>query len=158
MRALADRLDRVLGRSDQARDRGVFQFRMVAHQPENGVRTILALGNRGVARALAFGFRHANLGRCDLQLVRRIFLGPFDLVARELSVHQRIQPLDPLSRLAIGDRLDLQRVHRAEFCDLVEGKRGVVDEPDGRRFRHQELLGHEYNPSHVPLRRGGAWM
>ena len=47
---------------------------------------------------------------------------------------------------AIGDAFDLKRVQFAEFRDLLEGERGVVDQPDGCRFGHENL-------SHVGLGR-----
>ncbi len=93
---------------------------MVAYQPENGVRTILSLGNGGVARALALGFRHTNLGLRKLQTVGRIALGPGDFLARQLAGADRVEALDALSGLAVGDRLDLKRVQLAELGDLVE--------------------------------------
>jgi hypothetical protein len=33
--------------------------------------------------------------------------------------------------LAVGDALDLERVQAGEVGDLLEGERGVVDQPDG---------------------------
>ena len=50
--ALADRLDGRLRRSDQPHDLAVLELRMVAHQPQDGVGTILAARHRRVARAL----------------------------------------------------------------------------------------------------------
>ena len=42
-----------------------------------------------------------------------------------------------LGGLAVGDRLHLERVQPAEVGDLLEGQRGVVDQPDGGRLGHQ---------------------
>ena len=41
----------------------------------------------------------------------------------------------------VGDRLDLEDVKAAEFGDLLERQRGVVDQPGGGRMGH-EGLGH----------------
>ena len=47
---------------------------------------------------------------------------------------------------AVGDRLHLERVELAEIGDLLEGQRGVLDQPDGGR------LGHQWNcRAHNPL-------
>ncbi|MFP3802412.1 hypothetical protein, partial [Paraburkholderia sp. SIMBA_027] len=35
------------------------------------------------------------------------------------------------------------------LCDLVERQRRVVNQPDGGRFRHKQLLSHGYSPSVV---------
>src|SRR6516162_8445609 len=40
--ALADRLDGRLGRADEPHDLRILELGMVAHQPEDGVRTVLA--------------------------------------------------------------------------------------------------------------------
>ena len=55
----------------------------------------------------------------------------------------RVETLDALGRFTVSDRLDLERVEFAERGDLVEAERGVVDEPDRGRLRHEKLLGHE---------------
>ncbi len=76
MRAVADRLDGRLGGADEAHDLRVLQLRMVAHQPEDGVRPVLALRHRRVARAAALHFRHPHLRLGDLHAVVRIGLAP----------------------------------------------------------------------------------
>ncbi|MNL67664.1 hypothetical protein D3C87_1922730 [compost metagenome] len=85
MGALADLLDRRLGGADKTGNLCVLQLGMVANQPENGVRAILALGDRRVARALALAIGNADLRLGKLELVVRIRLGTGDLVARQLS-------------------------------------------------------------------------
>jgi hypothetical protein len=70
------------------------------------------------------------------QLVRRIGLGPGDLVFGELVVGHRVETLHALGDLAIGDPLHLELVQAAEIGDLLEGKRRVVDEPNGGGLRH----------------------
>ncbi|MNV83848.1 hypothetical protein D3C71_1776750 [compost metagenome] len=90
MGALADLLDRRFGGADKAGNLCVLQLGMVANQPENGVRTILALGDRRVARALALAIGNADFRLRKLQLVVRISLGAGDLVARQLSGSDRI--------------------------------------------------------------------
>jgi hypothetical protein len=142
VRAVADLLDRVLGRADQARDLRVLQFRMVAHQPQDRVRAVLALGDRRVARALLAQFRHHVFRLRDLQLVVRIAFGLGDFLARQLAGIDRVEALDALRRFAVRDRLHLKRVQLAELGDLVEGQRRVVDEPDGGRLGHQKRVCH----------------
>ncbi len=61
--ALADRLQRVLGRADQAHDLRVLQLRVVAQEPQHGVRPVLPARQRRVARAA----RLLELRRADLR-------------------------------------------------------------------------------------------
>jgi len=49
----------------------------------------------------------------------------------------RVEPLDGQRRFAIRDRLHLERVEFAELGDLVERQRGIIQQPNGGRFRHQ---------------------
>ncbi len=50
-------------------------------------------------------------------------------------------PLMPCADSHVGDRLHLERMQsRAELRDLLEGKRGVVDQPDRGRLRHQKRI------------------
>ena len=142
MGALTHLLDGGLGCAEQLADLAVLEFRMVAHQPENGVGPVLAFGQRRVARPLAFGCRDTNLGVRQSQLVGRIGLALFDFRTRDLAADNRIQPLDALRCLIIGNRADFQRVQAAEFRNLVEGEGGVVNQPDGGRFGHQRFVGH----------------
>ena len=72
----------------------------------------------------------------------RVGLGPGDLLARQLAGHDRVHALDALRGFAVGDRLHLERMQPAELRDLVEGQRGVVDQPDGGRLGHQQRIGH----------------
>ena len=44
MRAALDLVDSGLGRANQTRNLRVFQFGMIAHQPQNRIRAILTLG------------------------------------------------------------------------------------------------------------------
>ena len=48
-------------------------------------------------------------------------------------------------RGVVGDRLDLEDVEPAEFGDLLERQRGIVDQPGGGRMGH-ERLGHDKSP------------
>src|SRR5204862_215481 len=50
--------------------------------------------------------------------------------------------VDPRRGIPVGDSLHLERMQFAELGDLLEGKRGVLDEPDGGRLWHQRLTGH----------------
>ena len=76
-------------------------------------------------------------------MVRVGFSARGDLLARQLAGHDRVHALDALRRLAVGDRLHLERMQPAELRDLLEGERGVVDQPDGGRLGHQKRIGHE---------------
>src|SRR5207302_6371499 len=62
--------------------------------------------------------------------------------AAQLPGQHRIEALDALGGVAVGDRLDLERMQFAEVRDLIERKRGVLDQPDGGRLRHQRRTGH----------------
>ena len=55
-----DACDGLLGGADQLGDLAVAQLRVVAHQPGDGVRLVLPLGDRRVARALGAGLRHGG--------------------------------------------------------------------------------------------------
>ena len=71
-----------------------------------------------------------------------VALGRGDLLAGELAGRNRIVALDAGRHLAVGDALDLERMQFAEFRNLVEGQGGVLDQPDGGRFRHQRRVAH----------------
>ena len=66
-----------------------------------------------------------------------IVLRLVDLLARQLPGQDRVEALDPLRGVAVGDRLHFKRVQLAEIGDLVERQRGIVQQPDGGRLRHQ---------------------
>src|SRR5690606_18849949 len=131
---------------------------MIAHQPQNGVGPILALGNRGVTRSLALGFRYPNLRLRKFQPDFRIGFSLGDFLAGKLPGGDRVETLDALRGFAIGDGLYFKRMKLAELRDLVEAQCGIVDKPDGCRLRHEKLLCHEYNPPVRPLRGRGPWM
>jgi hypothetical protein len=78
--------------------------------------------------------------------VVRVGFGAGDLVAGELTGGDRVEPLDALCGFAVSDRLDLERVQLAELGDLVERQRRVIDQPDGGRLWHEQLLSHGYSP------------
>ncbi len=138
VRAVADRLNGGFGRADQPHDLAVLELRMVAHQPEDRVGTILAARYRRVARALLVGrFRQADLRVGDVQPVFRIALGFGDLFAGQLPGENRIEPFDALRRVAVGNRFHLEHVQVAKLCDLLERKRGVLHQPHRGRLRHQ---------------------
>ena len=142
MGALADLLDRRFGGADETRNLRILEFGMIAHQPKDGVRPILALGHRCVTRAAALGFGNANLRIGDLDLVVRIGFALGDFGARQLAGGDGIETLDALRGLPVGNGLHFKRMKLAKLGNLFEGKRGVIDEPHGGRFRHQQLLGH----------------
>ena len=78
-----------------------------------------------------------------LPLPTQIVIAAGDFVARQLAGDDRVHALDALRRFAVGNGLHLERMQRAELRDLVEGKRRVVDQPDGGRLGHQQRVGHE---------------
>src|SRR5215470_9960138 len=97
MGALADRLDGRLGSADEPHDLAVLELGMVAHQPEDGVRTVLAARYRRVARALLLlGLGQAHLGVEQLETIVRISDGFLDLLAAELTSEHGIKALDAL--------------------------------------------------------------
>mgnify|MGYP007112924156 CR=1 FL=1 len=49
-----------------------------------------------------------------------VLLASGDLLARQLARHDRVHALDALRRFAIGDRLHLEWMQRAELRDLLE--------------------------------------
>jgi hypothetical protein len=111
---------------------------MVAHQPEDRVRPVLAARDRRVARAFfLLRLGQADLGVEELEPAGRIGHRLFDLLAAELAGEDGVEALDALRRVAVGDRLHLERVKLAEIGDLVERERGVLDEPYGGRLGHQ---------------------
>ena len=116
---------------------------MVAHQPEDGVRPVLAARHRGIARALLLlGLGQADLGVEQLEPVLGVGFGLIDLLARELAGQDGIEPLDALRCIAVGDRLHLERVKLAEVGDLIERQRGVLHQPHGGCFGHQRCCYH----------------
>ncbi len=145
--ALADRVDGRLGGADQPHDLAVLEFGMIAHQPEDGVRPVLAARHRRVARALlrlGFGQAHFRLG--DVQLIVRVGFGGGDFLAGQLPGEDRIEPLDALRGVAVGDRLHFERMQVAQLRDLVERQRRILDQPHGCRFRHQGRGRHSKSP------------
>ena len=78
-----------------------------------------------------------NLALRHLEAVAWILFGLLDFLARELAGQHRVETFDAGGDLAIGNALHLQRVQMAEFGDLLEAERGVVDQPYGSRLGHQ---------------------
>ena len=66
-----------------------------------------------------------------------IALAAHDVLGGDLFIGDRVVPIDALRDLAIGDRLDFQRVHATEISDLREGQRGFVNQPNCGSFGHQ---------------------
>jgi hypothetical protein len=89
--------------------------------------------------------------------VFRIALRLVELLARQLAVGDRIGAADIARHLAVGDAAHLQRVQAAEVGDLLEGERGVVDQPDGGRLGHQDIgHGPSQKQRRPALRPGGG--
>src|SRR5262249_52918915 len=67
-----------------------------------------------------------------------------DLLAREEALRDRVDAPDALGHVLVGDALDFQGMQPGEIRDLVERERGVFDQPNGGRLRHQD--GHGIAP------------
>jgi hypothetical protein len=99
----------------------VLQFRVVAHQPQDRARPLMASRHRRVARTfLALRLGQADLCLAELQAVAGVGLATGDLLAGQLAVRDRIGALDALGGVAVGDRAHFQRVHLAEIRHLIE--------------------------------------
>jgi hypothetical protein len=136
---LAHRLDGGLGGADQLGDLGVLELRVVARQPGDPVRLVLALGHRRIARPLGAlgGFGQVELDQ--LQAPRGVVLAALDLFPGKLAVGGGVQTLDSNRHFAVGDALHLELVQTAELGDLLEGERGVLDQPrNAVKHRHPE--------------------
>ncbi len=157
MRAVADLADRRLRRADKAHDLAVLQFRVIAEQPEDGVRPLVAPGKRCVAGRLLGGgdLRDVDLHLRQAEDVVGVLLAALDFLAGELVGGDRVEALDALRDVSVGDAFDLQHMETAEGRDLLECERGIRDQPDGGRLGHQRLaFGH--NGSVPGLRAGSA--
>ena len=137
MSAVAHRHDCRLGRADQFRDLRFAELRISLQEKSNRIGLVLALGDGGVARPLvAKQLRRQRLRR-EFEARLRIGLATRDLLGGGLAVCHRIETLHLVGHLAVGDGLDLERMQPAEIGDLLEGKRGVLDQPNSGRLGHQ---------------------
>src|SRR6185437_185573 len=123
-----------------------------AQDPVNRVRLVLPLRYWRVTRRLF------DLHRRDLVFRRRhleaqlgVLLRRLDLLAGELARRHGVLALDTFRHVLVGDALHLQRMQAAEFGDLLEGQRGVVDQPDGGRLGHKWFVGHRFSLSRARL-------
>ena len=66
--------------------------------------------------------------------------GALELLAGELAGGDRVEALDAGRHFAIGNAAHLERVQLAELGDLLEGQRGVLDQPDRSGLGHQRGL------------------
>jgi hypothetical protein len=78
----------------------------------------------------------------DFQFIRAVFLAAGDFLARKDAAGNRVHAAHVLGDFAIGDAFDFERMEFAELGDLLECERGVVDQPDGCRLRHEDF-GHK---------------
>ena len=128
------------------RNLAVADFGMVADDPVDAVGLVLALRHRGVARAL--GAAH----RIGLLVHHQPMIGVggalLDFGVGQFAGADRVAPGQLGRRGVVGDRLDLEDVQPAEFGDLFEAERGIVDQPGGGRMRH-ERLGHLTSPQTI---------
>src|SRR5207342_1153475 len=72
-----------------------------------------------------------------LESIGAVLLRLGDLVAGQLARGDGVHALDAVGDVAIGDALHFEHMQAAELGDLLEGKRCVVDQPDGGRFGHE---------------------
>src|SRR6266852_7215763 len=120
---------------------------MVAHQPQDRARPLMAARYRRIARALLLGLRRQrHLALAELEAIARVLLAFFDLVAGQLPGRDRVHALDALGGVAVSDGANLERVHLGEIRHLIEGQRGIVDQPHGRRLWHQRCIAHGKSP------------
>ena len=116
---------------------------MVLDDPGDSVRLVLALADRRVARTPGAAHRFRRL--LHLQAVVGIVLPLLDLLVRQLAGADRVAPGQLGRRGVVGDRLHLEDMQPAEFGDLLEGERCILDQPGGGRMGHQGL-GHWHSP------------
>src|SRR5207302_3055066 len=92
------------------------------------------------------------LALAESEAIGRVLLALLDLVAAQLPRPNRVHALDALGGVAVGDRAHLQRVHFCEIGHLIEGQRGIVDQPHGSCLRHQRCIAHGSSPGKSRLR------
>ena len=113
---------------------------MIFDDPGDSVRLVLPFADRRVARALRpadFFWRLVHL-----EHVIGVLLTLLDLLVRQLAGADRVAARQLRRRRVVGDRLHFKDVEAAEFGDLLEAERGVVDQPGSGRMGH-ERLSHE---------------
>ncbi|MGY3406330.1 hypothetical protein ACVWZV_002443 [Bradyrhizobium sp. GM5.1] len=87
-----------------------------------------------------------HLALLEAEPVVRVVLALLDFLAGQLAIGKGIHALDALGGVAIGDRAHLEGVHFGEIGDLIEGQRGIVEQPDGGRLGHQRCVAHGKSP------------
>ncbi len=83
------------------------------------------------------GAADGNRRALHLQAVFRIALAALDLFMRQLAGMDRVAARVFGAGEIVRHRLNLQNVEAAELGDLLEGKRGIVDQPGCRGMGHQ---------------------
>ena len=120
---------------------------MMAQEPKNSVGPVVAARHRRVfRRPLGPHLGDVHLRPRQLQPVGGVSLRAGDLLARELAGGYRIRAANAVRDIAVGNALHLQNMQAAKVRDLLEGERGVLDEPNGCGFRHQRSVGHKFPP------------
>ena len=94
---------------------------MVPQEPGDCVRPVAAFRNRRIARTFG-GLLHRNvdLGLENFEPVVGIGLALLDLLAGELTPGDRIEALDALRNVAIGDAFHLELMEIGEIGNLLE--------------------------------------
>src|ERR1700730_10322406 len=137
MRPVADCLQRRFRSAGETHDLRILQLGMIAHQPENRIRTILPPRQWRVARAaLAAWLRQADLRYRKLQMVLFIRFRRRDFLAGQLARRNRIMSPDPGGDFTVRDTLYLKRMKLAKIGDLLEGERCILDEPNRGGLGH----------------------
>ena len=90
-----------------------------------------------VAHASSLTSGDFDFGLQEYQTIFGILLSARNLAAGQLARRNWIHPLNSMGHIAIGNALHFKHMKAAQFSNLLEGQRGVVDQPYGCRFRHQ---------------------
>ena len=85
------------------------------------------------------GATHGLRSLVHLQPVVGVVLSLFDFGVGQLVGPDRVAASELGRRGVVGDRLNLEDVEPAEFGNLLERQRTIVDQPRGGRMRHQGL-------------------
>ena len=102
---------------------------MIAQQPIDRVRLVLALGHRRIAGCLLLlDMRHLVFRRRDLPPHFGIFFRLLDLLMGELTRRDGVDPLDALGHVFVCDPFHFERVHADELGNILEGQHCIVDQ------------------------------
>jgi hypothetical protein len=88
----------------------------------------------------------------------RVGLAAIELVLGQFAVAHRIAAGQLGGGGIIGNRLHFKDMQAAEGGNLFKGQRRIVDQPGGRRMRHQRMggSGHGFAPSKMSSGNGNS--